>query len=258
MLLSGSYAGAAVPSPTKLLGLLFSLPKTYEQVLQKLALYLFVFSWLAASSLRSVPQIGDLARALEAAIPQSPVLAPYLAWLPVINLPGALIAGILAWLAYVVQLHDRISDLFRIRQRFDTGSILLPLAALVGATLSASRLNRLRADRDTLMRAVFYRFASSSAEKPLVDPHDIQHALSAWSWFWIMVEGSAVAVLGFTTAVIFGAWGTASLLGGAAIVAMAAAMLLHSRLERYARPQIERIASDEVAAAAVRDAFNAL
>lgn len=245
-------------SPTKIIELLFSLPKNYEQVLQKLALYLFLSSWLVAYQLRSIPQIEGLARDLQAVIPQAPALAPYLTWLPAINPLGILFAAILTLLAYVMQLHDRLSDFFRIRQRFDINCILLPLAVLTGATLSSNKLNCLRTNRDTLMRAVFYRFASSSSERPLVDRHDIQHALSAWSWFWIMVEGSAVATLGFTIAVGFGVWGTASLLGGAAIISMIAAVFLHSRLERYARPQIEQIARDETAAAAVRDAFYAL
>jgi hypothetical protein len=42
--------------------------------------------------------------------------------------------------------------------------------------------------RDSLMRDVFYRFASSKSDNPVVDKHDIEHALNAWAWFWAFVE----------------------------------------------------------------------
>src|SRR5206468_2567149 len=79
---------------------------------------------------------------------------------------------LVAWIGYAVRFHDRMSDLFGIRKRFDRNYILLPLAILTRSQLSAFQLNRVDANRDSLMRRVFYRYASSRAEKPLVDKHD--------------------------------------------------------------------------------------
>jgi len=102
-----------------------------------------------------------------------------------------------AWISYSLRLHDRISDLFGIRARFDRNYILLPLAILTGSQLSAFQLNRMGANRDSLMRRVFYRYASTRAERPLVDRHDIEAAIEIWSWYWVLVEGTAVCCSAF-------------------------------------------------------------
>jgi signal transduction histidine kinase len=108
------------------------------------------------------------------------------------------------------------------------------------------------------MRAVFYKYASSSAEKPLVDKHDIQHALNVWSWFWVLVE----AVTYFGTGAIIAWWLGPRALARAfsiiVVVLLITALLLRLRLPRYARPQIDCIAADPTATADIKKVFDAL
>src|SRR5262249_31588283 len=122
-----------------------------------------------------------------------------------LNLAGAAIALLVAGFSYALHLHDRVSDLFKVRHRFDRGSILFPLALLVGAKLSPIQLNAVDANRVTLMHQVFYKYTSSRLDKPLVDKHYIEHALDAWSWFWILLEGMVLLMASAVIALYFDA-----------------------------------------------------
>ena len=103
------------------------------------------------------------------------------------------IAFALAAVAYVAKLHDRVSDLFGIRARFDVNEILKPSALATGTPLSPSQIQKLRAKRLDLMGPVFYKFASSG--KPIIDPHYITMALTQWSWYWVVIELNVVVGL---------------------------------------------------------------
>jgi hypothetical protein len=175
-----------------------------------------------------------------------------------VNLAGAAIALLVAGFSYAAQLHDPVSDLFKIRHRFDRGSILFPLALLVGAKLSAMQLNALDANRVTLMQKVFYKFASIRTDKTVVDRHDIEHALSAWLWFWILLEGMVLLVASAVLAIYFDAPVLGSGFAAVFLTCWVLSTLQYSRLERYARPQVRAIAANTDAAQEVKDAFCAL
>ena len=128
-------------------------------------------------SLRASNRGGPIGKAV-GTIPHSDVL----------NLSGVVIAFVVALLTRMFQFHDRISDVLGIRRRFDLKNILIPLAKRVGSDVTEEKELKMAERRDELMHAVFYKYASSRAEKPLVDKHDIEHALNAWSWFWVLVE----------------------------------------------------------------------
>jgi hypothetical protein len=175
-----------------------------------------------------------------------------------LNLAGAAIALLVGGFSYAAQLHDRVSDLFKIRHRFDRGSILFPLALLVGAKLSEVQLNALDVNRVTLMHKVFYKFASSRADKTVVDKRDIEHALGAWSWFWILLEGMVLLVSSAVIAIYFDAPFLGSGFAAVFLICWVLSILQYSRLERYARPQVQAIAANKDAAQEVKDAFCAL
>jgi hypothetical protein len=154
---------------------IFSVPTNYNDVLKKLAGFLFYDALIATFLLRGIPEIDAFLRKIESygAIGDAPSTIPNYSRL---NLSGFAIALLVAGIGYWLQLHDRISDLFAIRRRFDDSAILLPLAVMTGVKLSPIQLNALRVNRDTIMQTVFYKYASSRADKPLVDKHDIEHA----------------------------------------------------------------------------------
>jgi hypothetical protein len=128
----------------------------------------------------------------------------------------------------------------------------------VGSDVDDDKRIKISQQRKELMRAIFYKYASSTAEHPVVDRHDIEHALGAWRCFWVFVEAiiyfSIAAVISWT----LGSW---SLEYGFLIVVAVAtilAALQRARLPSYARPQIQAIAADATAAYAVKRRFDAL
>ena len=232
-------------------------PTSYAELLKKLAACLFYETWVITFLLRGIPSIDGALHAVE----NYGRLGVALGTVPAydkLNLAGAGIALLAAGFSYAVQLHDRLSDFFKIRHRFDRSNILFPLALLVGAKLSAMQLNAVDANRITLMHKVFYKFASSRADKPLVDRHDIERALDGWSWFWILLDGMVLLIAGAAIAIYFDAPYLGSGFAAAFLLYWVLAVLLSSRLERYARPQVETIAPNADAAQEVREIFCAL
>lgn len=235
----------------------FSTPKNYAQMLKKLAGFVFYETYAITIFLRDIPAIATAFHSIET----YGTLGSVISAIPnaqAINITGIGIAILFALVSHVIQLHDRISDLLGIRKRFDQKKILLPLSGLVHVRLTPMQQQVLVNNRDRLMRDVFYRYASSRAENPLVDKHDIEHALAAWSWFWVLLEAVVLLGAGACVAIVFGG---AALSGWFLIVAAACFILAigqYLRLGRYARAQIETIASDRDASNEVRDKFNAL
>src|SRR5271166_1793374 len=93
-------------------------PTTYAELLKKLAACLFYEIWVVTFLLRGIPSIDDAFHAVE----NYGRLGIALATLPAydkLNLAGAATALLVAGFSYAVQLHDRVSDLFMIRHRFD-------------------------------------------------------------------------------------------------------------------------------------------
>lgn len=234
-----------------------STTKNYDQVLTKLASFAFYETYAITLILRQNSKFGTFFSGIESWGPIGKIvqIVPHH---DALNISGIVIAFAVAVLTHAFQFHDRISDVFGIRRRFDRRRILIPLSQRVGVPVDEDKEAKIALRRDELMHAVFYKYASSRAEKPLVDKHDIEHALNAWSWFWAFVE--AVAYFGFGAII---AWWLDS--GDLAIVfaflsagPLFVALLQWPRLARYVRPQIDSIAADPLAAADVRQQFNAL
>jgi hypothetical protein len=226
----------------------FATPTNYAEMLKKLAGFAFYQALLISLLLRQIPQVDAGLRSLEASVPFA---SGY-------ELGAVLIALLAALISHVLPLHDRISDLFQIRQRFDTQHIMLPLAGLVGAKLTPEGTLELTRDRHRLMREVFYKFASSRDPSPLVDRHDIEHALSQWAWFWAFIEGIIFWAIGAAVAFAFKAISLGCWFLVIALLLLLIALAFSRRLPRYARPQIEAIAADSEAAKHVKSVFDAL
>lgn len=95
-----------------------------------------------------------------------------------------------AGVARVIYLHDKISNLFHIRYRFDTRHILYPLAKASGLPLTKEQEKQIRRTRRDAMYAVFYPYAGF--KDPKIDSQLIRNALDAWGWFWVAVEAVCV------------------------------------------------------------------
>lgn len=237
----------------------FSTTKSYDEQLSRLAVITFYEVYGISFFLRGeIPAInrhladlekyGLIGKALSTIIPHYDVL----------NFGGAAIALVVAIITHIFHFHDRISDAIGIRHRYDPKHILIPLADLVGSPTTPGKIKTIRHDRIRLMGDLFYRYASSRDDHPLVGKHNVEHALSAWSWFWVLLEG--IVYFGVATGICFcfGATHLRNIFLIVTIIYITLAGLQRYRLNRYARPQIEAIALDAVAAAYVKQKFDAL
>jgi hypothetical protein len=169
-----------------------------------------------------------------------------------------LAAGGLAVLCRAIKFHDRLSDLFGIRSRFDVEEILLPLAAAAGVSLSLNQQAEVEKKRRELMGKVFYSYASSTPDKSVIDRHNVTMALDQWSWYWIVLEAAAVA---FATAVFAACLGGFALGFWLVLGILASVWLLQylrSRSVRYARDQLKQILEDDTRKEAIARVFRAL
>jgi hypothetical protein len=235
----------------------FSVPKNYDEVLRRLAFLALYEIYTITLALRANTRFDAFTKTIEAWGPIGKIV-DLIPDHDVLNPAGFVVAAALAGLSYVFQFHDRISDIIGIRRRFDHDRILIPLAERVGASTTEDKKTKIANHRDDLMRAVFYRYTSSRSDKTLVDKHDIEHALGAWSWFWAFVEAVFYFAIGAVVAWWLGSGNLAWVFAGTSIVSLVLAGAQYSRLGRYARPQIDSIAGDENAAVYVKQQFDAL
>lgn len=246
-----------MPDFLKLMLPVFLFPTDYSEMLKKLAGLLFWETYIVTFVLRALPDIDQALSAIETYGKIGEALSNIENY-ESFNISGIAIALFVAGLAYMFQLHDRVSDLFGIRQRFDIAHILKPLARMTGANLSESQLGKLSENRDPIMRMVFYKYASSKATSPLVDKHDIHHALNAWSWYWMSIEAVVLLLVAAIICLSFGAMKFALGFGLFMAGYLVVGTLQYLRLPGYAQPQIDSIAANSEAAAFIKREFDAL
>jgi hypothetical protein len=234
-----------------------STTKNYDEVLKKLASFAFCETYFITLLLRANPTFDAVFQDIESWGPIGRVVG-IIPHFDVLNVSGLVIAFVVAILTHTFQFHDRISDIFGIRRRFDHRTILLPLFRRVGCVITEDKEAKIARQRDELMHSVFYKYASSRAEHPLVDKHDIEQALNAWSWFWVFVEGVFYFGAGAVTAWWLDSLNLAATFGIILVALLVLALMQRTRLNRYARPQVETIAADPTASYDIKTKFDAL
>jgi len=235
----------------------FSTPQNYSQMRKKIAGFAVYEVYFITLFLRDIPQIGHLFRSIETYKSFGALLATF----PnsgSLNLAGLIVAVLVAVLCHVAQLYNRISDLFGIRRRFDRDHILVPLATRAGVGRAQEKVESILKIRHSVMDDVFYRYASSTDVAPLAGRHNIEQALGAWSWFWAGVECFIFLILGALIACLFSATVLAWAFVILASIVFIGTTLQHSRLPKYARSQVDAIASDPAAIQAIKGRFDAL
>jgi len=172
-------------------------------------------------------------------------------------LPGgyllpALVVGLVS---RVFRLHDRISDLLGIRERFDIDVIIAELAAQSGFDLAEITDPQLIRQRSQIMGKAFYRFTSS--KNPQVDEHLIHQALDWWSWLWVVLEAVLVFVLTGLALIAFRvpSLGIAVMFGSLAVAGLSLP-IIWSQCRRYAVAQVAAIMSDPALATQVVDVLH--
>jgi hypothetical protein len=146
----------------------FAQPTNYSEMLTKIAFFTFSVTFLL--TILVAGQSPEIAATLDGLDVKVKVLV-----FESVKLGWILPAAVVAWLARVIKLHDKVSDIFRIREDFDVTEILIPLAGRVNVIVDVDRLTKFRERRDKIMLQVFYKYAS--ALKPEIDGQLVRTAL---------------------------------------------------------------------------------
>jgi hypothetical protein len=154
-----------------------------------------------------------------------------------------LIPLLLAILARVFLLHDKISDLLRIRRRFDLENILRPLAEGIGFPTAGPKWEQIEGDRDLAMRRTFYRYAS--LKDPKIDVQLVRTAGDRWAWFWCTVEPLIILLMAGSIFAVLGAWFQLFVVLAAMAVLILTGFLLWPQLRTGARNQVGEILNNE-------------
>lgn len=229
----------------------FESVKDYPGMLNKIATYTFFASlgavWLLRKEFYS---IEDFLKPFSLPIPLASGLE--------IPIGTILPAFLFALLSRIIKLHDRISDLLRIRERFDVRSILLPMAAATGANLKVPQIRRMKQEREALMNDVFYEYASSTPDKAQIDFHYIEMALDQWSWYWIMLEATFIAFILAVVSLFTKHWLVSASLFFGIVSSLGLILALGYLCASYSLREVEEILGDPKRKAAITERFRAL
>jgi hypothetical protein len=91
---------------------LFATPKSYAQMLKKLAGFAFYETYIVTFFLRDIPQVGAAFRSVESYGSLGGVVH-VIPHAEAINVSGLALALLVALASHILQLHDRISDVGR-------------------------------------------------------------------------------------------------------------------------------------------------
>jgi hypothetical protein len=157
------------------------------------------------------------------------------------NIPTAyaVAALLIALAALISKLHDKVSDLFGIRE---LNEILIPLAGGTGIPVDLAKRERFIKSRDQIMGRVFYRYASST--KPDIDAHLVWTALDKWSWFWISIEATTIGTIALAVLILLHAFTSAAWVGAFVFLGTLSATQINRACASAAHHEVNEILSD--------------
>jgi hypothetical protein len=226
----------------------FDRPTNYGEMLNKIGLSTF---FLALGLTWVVSYFSPAATLLlEAKKTDVEIVGVHLPLLHVI--PAILLAIIFR----IFRLHDKISDLLRIRANFDVDQILVPLCEAVRVTVDQRMREKLKEHREDAMERTYYAYASF--EDPKISKATVLASIDRWTWYWILLEFMALLM---TAGVILIA--LHSLQGACFIFAVlsfcAALFCTYTKsCGRLAVVQIREITADAIRTTAIKTAFTKL
>ncbi|HEX4002897.1 MAG TPA: hypothetical protein VHX36_09615 [Candidatus Acidoferrales bacterium] len=227
----------------------FASPNNYPEMLNKISV------WTFADSLVLTVIIGLVCPAAARILGRYPIRIEIYGSLtvPILYIVPPVIVAVIS---RIVRLHDKVSDLFAIRQNFDVFHILLPLAGAVGCALDLDKLEVLKNKRRELMNKTFYRYASST--EPKIQKHLIVSALDKWSWYWILVEFLIIGICAFAVLLFCGAYHAASWLATALLVSVPLGIWGGRFCALTAQAEVREILADATRCAEIKAVFSAL
>ncbi|MBN2297036.1 MAG: hypothetical protein JXM72_00495 [Deltaproteobacteria bacterium] len=228
---------------------IFGQPADYSEILQR------VFWFSFATGILCTVMLAKGSPAVQALI-DSVVTEADIGPIKGIKVLYVLIPGVIAVFSRVIKLHDRISDVLRIRFIFDTRYFLYPLCQGVGLELNDTRKAAIDKTRDDSMYQTVYKYAGF--RDPMIDVQLVRTAADNWGWFWVLVESS---FLFLTSAIIFACiskWNYMTVF--IVVVMLEIVFILFQWLAciKSAAPQVQAILSGQDRSAFIRNYFERL
>lgn len=211
---------------------IFSTPKNYSEMVEKISKSVFVLSLFGLYVLSCVNE--DFRLFLESIS----FGAKYEVCGLKLNLALFYVPLCVGMIEHIFKIHDKLASLLKIRFNYDKNIIIKGFLkhAIIERDLDS-------ADRDTinsLMSKVFYKYASST--KPAIDEHSIILTLNEWCWYWIMLDSALILLLvGVPFLVIKWSWTNLVLLVASLIILSVILLLIKKQTVRYTNMEIAEI-----------------
>lgn len=164
---------------------LFSTPKNYSEMIEKISKSVFAISFFTLYILSCAnSDFDELLLSLSFG-------TKYDMFGLTINLSIIYIPLIMGLAEHIFKIHDRLSDILRIRKRYDRKYIAYEI--LKSAGYKVDKLNCSDNVIATITKKTFYEYASSTS--PKIDVHYIHLALNEWCWYWITLDTVALIIV---------------------------------------------------------------
>jgi hypothetical protein len=224
----------------------FDRPSSYGEMLNKIGMFTFLsalgLTWVVAYF---APSAAVFLRSQTTTVDILTLKVPLLYAVPAI---------IIAVLARIVRLHNKVSDLFGIRARFDLYRILIPLCGSLQISVDKEFRDKLRTHRQSVMKRTYYAYASF--EEPEISKALVLSAIDLWTWYWILLESAVILAIAGIALASLQAYAGATLV----FVVLFLATLLFSTYDeicgKLADAQIEEIVANAERASHLKTEFS--
>jgi hypothetical protein len=212
----------------------FDRPTSYGAMLNKIGMFTFLSALgLTVVVVYFVPSLAAFLHSEPTTVEILTMKIPLLFVVP---------PAIIALLARIGRLHDKMSDLFGVRARFDLYRILVPLCGSLQISVDKDFRDKLSSRRRAAMERTYYAYASF--EDPKISKALVLSAIDQWTWYWVLLESCVLLVAAGAVLLAFRSYGGASLI----LIALFLAILLFSTYYdvcgRLADAQIEEMVAE--------------
>lgn len=148
----------------------------------------------------------------------------------------------ISFIERIFKFHDKVSDFFGIRYKFDKEIIIREFIKEMKLDLSLSEINK--ENRSNILYGVFYKYVDGT--NPSIELHPILMALDSWTWYWIFFDSllviSFMSVIWITIDFSLGNIGTSVIIIGLILILL---YFIKKDCTKYAQYEVRSILRDQ-------------
>ena len=224
-------------------------PKDYSEMLKRIFYSSAIVGILCTLSLGYIsPAVKKILDSSETKLDIGPISLPVVA---------VAIPLVFALLTRMMRLHNRISDLLHIREKFDINHVIVKLAEGVNFQVDPQIKMKLKEKRDLLMRDVFYKYAPN-VEHAVINAQLVSSAFDNWGWFWCSLEASVIILISAFLAWFLVNFKISLWYFGSFIICIFISFAFYPSCKRTAQYEVEDILNNQNRKQEIREVFGAL